>query len=30
MPGRVLNAFSGDELVYNKTLGDWRTHNGID
>ena len=21
MPGRVLNAFSGDELVYNKTLG---------
>ena len=28
--GRVLNAFSGDELVYNKTLGDWRTHNGID
>ena len=29
-PGRVLNAFSGDELVYNKTLGDWRTHNGVD
>ena len=28
--GRVLNACSGDELVYNKTLGDWRTHNGID
>ena len=28
--GRVLNGFSGDELVYNKTLGDWRTHNGID
>ena len=28
--GRVLNAYSGDELVYNKTLGDWRTHNGID
>ena len=26
--GRVLNAYSGDELVYNKTLGDWRTHNG--
>ena len=20
----------GDELVYNKTLGDWRTHNGVD
>ena len=28
--GRVLNAFSGDELVYSKTLGDWRTHNGVD
>ena len=28
--GRMLNAYSGDELVYNKTLGDWRTHNGID
>ena len=26
----MLNAYSGDELVYNKTLGDWRTHNGID
>ena len=23
-------AFSGDELVYNETLGDWRTHNGAD
>ena len=30
MPGCVLNAFSGDELVYNKTLEDWRTHNGVD
>ena len=28
--GRMLNGYSGDELVYNKTLGDWRTHNGID
>ena len=28
--GRVLNSYSGDELVYSKTLGDWRTHNGID
>lgn len=28
--GRMLNAYSGDELVYNKTLGDWRTHNGAD
>ena len=23
-------AFSGNELVYSETLGDWRTHNGID
>lgn len=30
VPGRVLNAYSGDELVYSKTLGDWRTHNGVD
>ena len=28
--GKILNAYSGDELVYNKTLGDWRTHNGVD
>ena len=28
--GRVLNAYSGDELVYSRTLGDWRTHNGVD
>ena len=28
--GRVLNAYSGDELVYSSTLGDWRTHNGLD
>ena len=28
--GRVLNSYSGDELVYSKTLGDWRTHNGTD
>ena len=28
--GKVLNGYSGDELVYNKTLGDWRTHNGVD
>ena len=28
--GRILNGYSGDELVYSKTLGDWRTHNGID
>ena len=28
--GRVLNSYSGDELVYSSTLGDWRTHNGVD
>ena len=26
----MLNVCSGDELVYNKTLGDWRTHYGAD
>lgn len=30
MNGQVLQAFSGDELVYNQTLEDWRTHNGLD
>ncbi len=28
--GKIYNAFSGEELVYNRTLGDWRTHNGVD
>ncbi len=28
--GIVLQAYSGAELVYNETMGDWRTHNGID
>ena len=28
--GQVLEVWSGDELVYNETLGDWRTHNGVD
>lgn len=28
--GTVINNFSGGELVKNKTLGDWRTHDGID
>ncbi len=28
--GTILQAFSGAELVYNQTMGDWRTHNGID
>lgn len=28
--GEVVTAFSVDELVYNETLADWRTHDGID
>ncbi|MEG1447810.1 MAG: M23 family metallopeptidase [Oscillospiraceae bacterium] len=28
--GKISEGFSGGELVKNKTLGDWRTHNGID
>ena len=28
--GEEVAAFSVDELKYNKTLGDWRTHDGVD
>lgn len=28
--GKIYSAYSGDELVYNRTLDDWRTHNGVD
>lgn len=28
--GRNLQGFTGDELVYDHTMNDWRTHNGID
>lgn len=28
--GEEVAAFSIDELTYNETLGDWRTHDGID
>ena len=28
--GSVLYTFSGEDLLYNETLSDWRTHNGID
>ena len=28
--GSEVQPFSGDELVYNETLADWRTHNGVD
>lgn len=28
--GEIIGEFSGDTLVKDVTLGDWRTHNGID
>lgn len=28
--GNVITAFSGDKLVYDKTMDDWRTHDGAD
>lgn len=28
--GAVLSAFSMDHLTYDKTLNDWRTHDGVD
>jgi len=28
--GEVYQEFSGEELVYDRTCGDWRTHNGVD
>ena len=28
--GEEIAAFSVDELKYNETLGDWRTHDGVD
>ena len=28
--GQTVAVFAADELVYDATLGDWRTHNGID
>jgi murein DD-endopeptidase MepM/ murein hydrolase activator NlpD len=30
LQGEVVSAFSVDELVYNETLADWRTHDGVD
>ncbi len=30
LQGEVVAAFSVDELVYNETLEDWRTHAGVD
>ncbi|WNX84196.1 M23 family metallopeptidase [Agathobaculum sp. NTUH-O15-33] len=28
--GAIITPFSGDELLYQPTLGDWRTHTGTD
>ena len=30
LAGETVTAFSMDALQYNETLGDWRTHDGID
>lgn len=30
LDGETAEKFSGDNLIYNKSMGDWRTHNGID
>lgn len=30
VPGQVINGYSDGELVKNVTLGDWRTHDGVD
>ena len=30
LQGEVVSAFSVDQLTYNETLDDWRTHDGID
>ena len=30
LSGKVVAAFSVDQLVYSETMGDWRTHDGID
>ena len=30
LAGETVSVFSGDSLQYNETMGDWRTHNGID
>lgn len=30
LEGEVITAFSVDRLVYNETLEDWRTHDGVD
>lgn len=28
--GKIIESFSGDDLVYNEALKDWRAHSGVD
>lgn len=28
--GQILREFSGDQLIKDETMGDWRVHNGVD
>jgi len=28
--GEISEVFSGDSMIFNNAMGDWRTHNGID
>ena len=28
--GKIIAEFSGDDLVYNEALKDWRAHSGVD
>ena len=30
LQGETITPYSIDELIYNETMGDWRTHDGID
>lgn len=30
LDGDIIEEYSDGQLVYNRTLGDWRTHNGVD
>ena len=30
LQGQTIAAFSMDELIYSETMGDWRTHDGVD
>lgn len=30
LAGTLAEGFSGDNLIYNTVLGDWRTHDGVD